>query len=88
MATAVDDDIASQQHQVQRLLGRCLLRLQQYEHLLKTVVAGHELSGTLHTFESNRAARIGEVDGRRSTWYRERMDVSGPTLHSIEVASA
>ena len=30
------------QREVQRLLGRCLLRLQQYERLLKALVAHHD----------------------------------------------
>lgn len=31
------------QRDVQRLLGRCLLRLQQYERLMKAIVAHHEI---------------------------------------------
>lgn len=64
MATTIDDDITKPQHRVQRLLGRCLLRLQQYERLLKAVVADHELSGTLHSLEPNRARRIRETSTR------------------------
>jgi hypothetical protein len=30
------------------LLGRCLLRLQQYERLMKAIVAHHDLSGPPH----------------------------------------
>ena len=44
------------QREVQRLLGRCLLRLQQYERLLKALVAHHELAGPMQV-EST-----GEVD--------------------------
>lgn len=33
------------QRDVQRLLGRCLLRLQQYERLIKAIIAHHELAG-------------------------------------------
>lgn len=32
------DDVTIQQRDVQRLLGRCLLRLQQYEGLLKSIL--------------------------------------------------
>ncbi len=46
------------QHEVQRLLGRCLLRLQQYEHLIKAIVAHHEIAGPAHALESIRAARV------------------------------
>lgn len=33
------------QHEVQRKLGRCMLRLQQYERLLKAMVAGMDVTG-------------------------------------------
>lgn len=33
------------QHEVQRLLGRCLLRLQQYEILMKRILALHDVTG-------------------------------------------
>ena len=46
------------QRDVQRLLGRCLLRLQQYEKLLKTLLAHHELAGPAHELQSRLAARI------------------------------
>lgn len=46
------------QREVQRLLGRCLLRLQQYERLLKALVAHHELAGPMHSLEGLRDARI------------------------------
>ncbi len=37
-------DLTQPQHEVQRLLGRCLLRIQQYEKLAKLVLARHKLS--------------------------------------------
>jgi hypothetical protein len=43
------------------LLGRCLLRLQQYERLMKAVVAHHDLSGPAHALENIRAARIDDA---------------------------
>jgi hypothetical protein len=43
--TTMSDDVLAIQHIVQRKLGRCLLRLQQYERLLKVIVAHDELSG-------------------------------------------
>ncbi|MEP6557997.1 MAG: hypothetical protein ABJB17_05930 [Burkholderiales bacterium] len=46
------------QRDVQRLLGRCLLRLQQYERLLKIVLAHHELAGPVDELEARRAAQI------------------------------
>lgn len=49
------------QYEVQRLLGRCLLRLQQYEHLIKAIVAHHEIAGPAHALESIRAARVADT---------------------------
>ncbi len=46
---------------VQRQLGRCLLRLQQLERLLKHLNAHSELSGTVDTLESNRDAKVREI---------------------------
>jgi hypothetical protein len=33
---------AEAQRNVQRMLGHCLLRIQQYEHLMKAMLAEHE----------------------------------------------
>ncbi|MGR0116453.1 OST-HTH/LOTUS domain-containing protein [Ralstonia pseudosolanacearum] len=55
-----DPTIAPSQHEVQRLLGRCLLRLQQYEKLVKTLLVHHELSGPVEDLERNRDARVRE----------------------------
>lgn len=46
--TAPQAGSADLQREVQRLLGRCMLRLQQYERLLKAIVAHHELAGPAH----------------------------------------
>jgi hypothetical protein len=56
-----DEDVQAQHREVQRLLGRCLLRLQQYERLMKAIVANHDLSGPAHKLESIRAARIDDA---------------------------
>ncbi|MFB1489054.1 MULTISPECIES: hypothetical protein [unclassified Thiocapsa] len=52
-----DQELQAQQRDVQRSLGRCLLRLQQYERLMKVIVAHHDLSGSVHALEKIRAAR-------------------------------
>lgn len=52
------DELQPLQRDVQRLLGRCLLRLQQYERLMKAIVAHHDISGPAHSLEAIRAARI------------------------------
>ena len=56
-----DEDLQAQQREVQRLLGRCLLRLQQYERLMKGIVAHHDISGPAHELASVRAARVHEA---------------------------
>lgn len=50
------------QREVQLLLGRCLLRLQQYERLLKTLIARSEISGAVHEIECRLAEHAAEVD--------------------------
>jgi hypothetical protein len=40
-----EDFNPSMQHEVQRQLGRCLLRLQQYERLMKSMLSRHRLGG-------------------------------------------
>lgn len=55
------DELQTQQRKVQQLLGRCLLRLQQYERLIKAIVAHHEISGPVHAIESIQVARIADT---------------------------
>lgn len=45
------------QRDVQRLMGRCLLRLQQYERLMKAMLANHELVGTMDKLAELRASK-------------------------------
>lgn len=42
---------------VQCALGRCMLSLQQYEHLLKALLAQHERTGSIDTLDAEQAAR-------------------------------
>lgn len=58
MTSLNDEDLSQLQQEVQRLLGRCMLQLQQYERLIKVLVAHHSLSGTIHDLEQIRTARI------------------------------
>jgi hypothetical protein len=60
MTAFSDDALQELQSEVQRLLGRCLLRLQQYERLIKAIIAQHEISGPVHDLERMQAARIGD----------------------------
>lgn len=45
MAPPECEQLASLQDTVSRKLGRCILRLQQYERLMKRLLAAHDLSG-------------------------------------------
>ncbi|QHB70713.1 OST-HTH/LOTUS domain-containing protein [Stenotrophomonas sp. 364] len=55
------DPLRVPQREVQRLLGRCLLRIQQYERLIKAIVAHHEICGTVSSLDAIRSARIAEA---------------------------
>lgn len=52
------------QRNVQRLLGRCMLRLQQYEQLMKALLAHHELAGPVDTLEAQRVSRIEDLSDK------------------------
>ena len=49
------DRLPDLQCEVQRKLGRCMLRLQQYERLLKAMVAGMALEGPMEQLDEMRA---------------------------------
>ena len=53
-----------QQQNVQRLLGRCMLRLQQYERLLKGILAHHEVGGPVDELEALLGARVQQFAGK------------------------
>lgn len=59
-----DDTLPTLQREVQRLLGRCLLRLQQYEKLMKAIVAHHEVTATGMPLASNQEQRIADAAGK------------------------
>lgn len=59
-----DTTYPSLQREVQRLLGRCMLRLQQYERLMKDILARHELSATLSSLEAQLAKRSDRFSGK------------------------
>lgn len=52
-----DQDLKVQQEEVNRLMGRCVLRLQQYETQLKAILAHHDVSATLQDFDAVPVAR-------------------------------
>lgn len=51
-------DAPDLQQEVQRLLGRCLIRLQQYEALIKYLVANHRLCGPAYALARIQAQRV------------------------------
>jgi hypothetical protein len=61
MTAHYDKALQTLQREVQRLLGRCLLRLQQYERLIKVILAEHEIAGPAHALEAVRDARIADT---------------------------
>ncbi len=61
MAAPEQSDCAAHQREVQRLLGRCLLRLQQFERLLKAMIAAQHLAGTPESLPCALDARRAET---------------------------
>ena len=59
-----EEDLQTLQQEVQRLLGRCMLRLQQYERLIKAMVADHKISGPFHNLQQARAKQIDATAGK------------------------
>lgn len=57
-ALLTEDPPLELQHNVQRKLGRCLLRLQQYEILLKTLVAHGDIAGSPAALQSVQDAQV------------------------------
>ncbi|RYH65975.1 MAG: hypothetical protein EON54_05315 [Alcaligenaceae bacterium] len=52
------------QRDVQRLMGRCLIRIQQYEQALKAMLAHHEFAGTVETLQAQPALRAEKLSGQ------------------------
>jgi len=63
-----------------------LLRLQQYERLIKAIVAHHEISGPPHAFEAVRAARV--ADTSRKTLGALVGDLLGSYVVTEDIRSA
>ena len=52
------------QREVQRLLGRCLVRIQQYERSLKVLLAHHELAGPAEALEAQQTLRAQKLSNQ------------------------
>jgi hypothetical protein len=61
MSKAIDHDLKTSAHEVQRLMGQCILRLQAYELLLKSVVTAHEISSPIATLATAQTDRADEI---------------------------
>ena len=59
-----EDPQPALQRDVQRLLGRCMLRIQQYERLMKAMLAHHELAGPVDALEAQRSTRIEKLSDK------------------------
>jgi hypothetical protein len=59
--TETTEEAKAAQREVQRMLGRCLLRLQQYERLIKAIVAQIDVSGPIETLEEVQVERAGRI---------------------------
>jgi OST-HTH/LOTUS domain len=55
-----DDDLKAHQDEVSRLIGRCILRLQQYENQLKAILAHYEIAGRPEDLEAAISTRNAE----------------------------
>ena len=63
-AEMTEDPRQALQRDVQRLLGRCMLRTQQYERLMKAMLAHHELAGPVETLAGQRSTRIKKLSDK------------------------
>jgi hypothetical protein len=64
MTVSSEQMLETLQREVQRLLGRCLLILQQYERQLKSMVVHQKISGSLQSMETDLAARKSKTAGK------------------------
>ena len=56
--SAVPETTQEQRSEIHRKLGRCLLRLQQYEMLTKDILVAHDQGGTIDDWEARQQARV------------------------------
>lgn len=79
----VDNVLAVLQREVQRKLGRCILRLQQYERVLKLMVASMAVEGPIEQFKAARTRQESDASDK-SLGTLVRMFTSG---HLIPASS-
>lgn len=61
MTQEPDEETKAQQREVQRMLGRCMLRLQQYERQIKAIMAAHEISAPIQELQDAQSKRAESV---------------------------
>lgn len=64
MTGSSDDNLQALQREVQRLLGDCLIRLQQYELLMKAIVAEHDMSGSTRSGNGGQLTPTTDTNGK------------------------
>ena len=86
------NSITALKHEVQRKLGRCMLRVQQYERLMKAILAGMAREGTPATIESTLTDKAAEVGAKslgillENYFLKEFLLDSSKNSHQIESA--
>ncbi len=61
------------QRDVQRLLGRCMVRIQQYEIALKSLLVHHEIAGPVETLAGQIEKRAEELSGKTLGALKEKL---------------
>ena len=61
------------QRDVQRLLGRCMIRIQQYEITLKSLLVHHEIAGPVETLAGQIEKRAEELSGKTLGTLKEKL---------------
>ncbi|MEP4198790.1 MAG: hypothetical protein ABJL99_24455 [Aliishimia sp.] len=61
MTQSSEETLPTCQRDVQRLLGRSMLQFQQYERLIKVLIACHKLSGNASELERIQTARVSQI---------------------------
>lgn len=64
VAILANDQLEAQQREVQRVLGKVLIKLQLYESLTKAVLAHHRLSGPAHSLDKIQAENMANTSGK------------------------
>lgn len=60
----LNDALAFLQHEVQRKLGCCMIRLQQYERLLKAMIASMAVEGPFEQLHAKRAGQVASASDK------------------------